>query len=44
MQSMDNALRRLIDAQIITGEEAYDKAFRKADFERYRKGAATTTL
>ncbi len=37
MQSMDNALRKLVDAHEITGEEAYDNAFRKADFERYRR-------
>jgi len=39
MQSMDNALRRLVDSGQIKGEEAYDKAFRKAEFEKYR-GAA----
>mgnify|MGYP005748207599 CR=1 FL=1 len=39
MQSMDNALRRLVDSGQVKGEEAYDKAFRKAEFEKYR-GAA----
>ena len=36
MQSMDNALRKLFDAGVISGAEAYDKAFRKPDFEQYR--------
>jgi twitching motility protein PilT len=35
MQSMDNALRRLLDAKLITGDEAYLKARHKADFERF---------
>lgn len=39
MQSMDGALRRLLDAHMIRGAEAYDKAFRKADFERYRNAS-----
>lgn len=38
MQSMDNALRKLIDADLITPQEAYDKAFRKADFEKFLPG------
>jgi twitching motility protein PilT len=36
MQSMDTSLRRLLDAGMITGEDAYEVAFRKADFEGYR--------
>jgi twitching motility protein PilT len=40
MQSMDSALRRLLDAHAITGDEAYDNAFRKAEFERFRRQAA----
>lgn len=36
MQSMDNALRRLLDEQRISAEQAYANAFRKADFERFR--------
>ncbi len=37
MQSMDTALRRLLDAKVITGEEAYMRARHKGDFERYRE-------
>jgi len=37
MQSIDTALRRLLDAKTITGEEAYLRARHKADFERYRE-------
>ena len=35
MQSMDTALRRLLDAKVITGKEAYRKAINKRDFEMY---------
>ncbi len=35
MQSMDTALRRLLDAKQITGTEAYMKANNKEDFEQY---------
>lgn len=36
MQRMDTALRRLVDAEKITGEEAYTKAHTKGDFEHLR--------
>jgi len=36
MQLMDTALKRLLDAKLITGDDAYMKARNKADFERYR--------
>jgi twitching motility protein PilT len=35
MQSMDMALRRLLDAKQITGKDAYRKAINKRDFEMY---------
>jgi twitching motility protein PilT len=35
MQSMDTALRRLLDAKAITGKEAYRKAVNKREFEMY---------
>jgi twitching motility protein PilT len=35
MQSMDMALRRLLDAKQITGKDAYRKAINKKDFEMY---------
>ena len=35
---MDMALRRLLDAKIIDGDDAYLKARNKADFERFREG------
>jgi hypothetical protein len=38
MQRMDTALRRLLDAKLISGDDAYLKARNKADFERYREG------
>jgi len=38
MQRMDTALRRLLDAKMITGDDAYLKARNKADFERFREG------
>jgi twitching motility protein PilT len=35
MQSMDMALRRLMDAKVITGKEAYRKAINKREFDMY---------
>ena len=35
MQSMDTALRRLLDAKQITGKDAYRKAINKKEFEMY---------
>ncbi len=37
MQSIDMALRRLLDEKLITGEEAYRKARIKTNFEQYRE-------
>lgn len=37
MQSIDTALRRLLDEKLITGEEAYRKARLKSNFEQYRE-------
>ena len=37
MQSIDMALRRLLDERLITGEEAYRKARLKSNFEQYRE-------
>jgi twitching motility protein PilT len=37
MQSIDGALRRLLDEKLITGEEAYRKARFKTNFEQYRE-------
>ena len=36
MQSLDNALRKLVDEKLITGSEAYKKALNKEQFEQYR--------
>jgi twitching motility protein PilT len=36
MQRMDTAINRLLDAKLITGEDAYMKARNKAEFEQYR--------
>jgi len=36
MQSLDSALRKLVDEEIITGIEAYKKAHHKEHFEQYR--------
>lgn len=36
MQTMDSALRRLMEAGIITGREAYEKAINKSEFESVR--------
>ena len=38
MQRMDTALRRLLDAKIISGDDAYLKARNKSEFERFREG------
>ncbi|MGI9302658.1 MAG: type IV pilus twitching motility protein PilT [Gammaproteobacteria bacterium] len=35
MQSMDNALRKLVDSQVITGRDAYTNCFDKTAFEQY---------
>ena len=40
MQTMDAALRRLLDAGTITGREAYEKAISKAEFEAVRHEGA----
>lgn len=37
MQRMDTAIRRLVDAEKVTGEEAYAKAHTKADFAHLRE-------
>jgi len=37
MQSLDTSLRRLLDAKVINGDEAYLKARHKASFERFRE-------
>lgn len=37
MQSIDNALRHLMDEKLISGDEAYRKARNKANFEQYRE-------
>jgi twitching motility protein PilT len=37
MQSLDNCLRSLLDAKLITGEEAYRKAVNKSKFEPFRE-------
>ena len=42
MQTMDRSLRKLLDANRITGQDAYEHAFRKSDFERYRPARSTT--
>ncbi|MCP4993837.1 MAG: type IV pilus twitching motility protein PilT [Gammaproteobacteria bacterium] len=34
MQSMDSALKRLLDAELIAGQDAYDAAYVKAGFEQ----------
>ena len=35
MQSLDTALRKLLDAKLITGKEAYNAAVSKREFEQY---------
>jgi twitching motility protein PilT len=37
MQTLDSALRRLMDAKVINGSEAYRKASNKAAFEQFRE-------
>ena len=37
MQRMDTAIRRLVDAEKVTGDEAYAKAHFKADFAHMRE-------
>jgi twitching motility protein PilT len=37
MQSLDNSLRHLLDAKVISGGEAYRKASNKAAFEQFRE-------
>lgn len=41
MQSLDHALRRLMDEKLITGDEAYNKALNKKDFEAFREQEIT---
>jgi twitching motility protein PilT len=38
MQSLDTSLRRLLDAKLISGKEAYRKATNKAAFEQFLQG------
>lgn len=40
MQSLDHALRRLLDEKLITADEAYTKAVNKPDFEPLREQEA----
>jgi twitching motility protein PilT len=35
MQTLDTSLRRLVDARLITGKEAYRKATNKAAFQQF---------
>ena len=37
MQSMDSALRKLVDAKVISGKEAYHSCVIKRDFEQYKE-------
>ena len=37
MQTLDNALRHLLDAKLISGSEAYRKASNKSAFEQFRE-------
>jgi twitching motility protein PilT len=37
MQTLDSSLRRLLDAKLISGSEAYRKAANKAAFEQFRE-------
>ncbi len=39
MQGIDQALRRLLEAKLITGDAAYEKAENKAAFSRLREEA-----
>ncbi|HEB86972.1 MAG TPA: type IV pilus twitching motility protein PilT [Gammaproteobacteria bacterium] len=42
MQLMDTALKRLLDAKLVNGDDAYMKARNKTDFERYRDSGNLT--
>lgn len=42
MQSIDTALRRLLDEKLINGEDAYRKARQKSEFEQYRERDEST--
>jgi twitching motility protein PilT len=42
MQTLDHALRQLLDAKLITGNEAYRRAWHKAAFEQFREPEETT--
>jgi twitching motility protein PilT len=42
MQTIDMALRRLLDEKLITGDEAYRKARIKVNFEQYREKNEST--
>ena len=35
MQTMDTAIRKLLEGRMISGEEAYEKAFNKQNFANY---------
>jgi hypothetical protein len=37
MQSLDTSLRKMVQAKLITGDEAYLKAVVKSDFEQFRE-------
>jgi len=37
MQTIDTALRHLLDAKLISGNEAYRRASNKAAFEQFRE-------
>ncbi len=37
MKSLDHSLRSLLDAKLITGNEAYRKAVSKGEFEQFRE-------
>lgn len=43
MQSMDSALKRLLEAGLITGQDAYEAAHVKAEFEQYLDGKISNT-
>lgn len=44
MQGMDNALRKLLDAKLITGQDAFEACRIKPDFERYIGGGREVGL
>ena len=35
MQTMDTAIRKLLEGRLISGEQAYEKAFNKQNFANY---------